>query len=194
MKKVVLLIAMLSGSAAGAESRAYCDTIDRIYSRPFLNSSQFANFVADGSKIDRIVINKQRRWMYILKEDVVIKAYRIALGKNPIGAKQFAGDYKTPEGTYTIDGKNLQSEFYKSLHVSYPNAKDVAYARLHGRSPGGLIMIHGFPVSPSAHRSVQQTHPTLDWTAGCIAVTDREIDEIFSLTKTGTTVEICKTK
>lgn len=184
----ILFLFCVSGFAA---SRSYCDGIRRIDYLPRLSVGQFQEFLRSGENVDRIVVSKERRWLYLLQNDVVIKAYRIALGASPMGPKRFAGDHKTPEGVYVIDGKNASSGYHKALHVSYPNADDVAYARARGRSPGGSIMIHGFPNDPRAARSVRETHPTFNWTAGCVAVTNAEIDEIFELVERGTTIEIC---
>ncbi|MDG0816561.1 L,D-transpeptidase family protein [Bdellovibrio svalbardensis] len=197
MKKLISLLIpfVLSGLASSvsfaAETR-YCDDMARVNNFPHLSSDQFARHLEAKGSVDRILVSKARRELYLLKDDVVLKTYHVAFGMDPLGGhKQFEGDSKTPEGIYTIDGKNPNSAYYLSLHVSYPNAADVAFAKSRGRSPGGNIMIHGFPVIPAKHIQVQQIHP-LDWTAGCIAVTDKEINEIYSLVKEKTTIEICK--
>ncbi len=110
-----------------------------------------------------------------------------ASSTNPLGRKERRGDRKTPEGTYRIDARNSSSGFHKALHVSYPNASDSARAKQQGVDPGGNIMIHGLQ---NGLGWVGRLHRLVDWTDGCIAVTDREIEEIWSLVPTGTEVEI----
>lgn len=137
----------------------------------------------NGPKVQEIQVHKADRKMYLIGESRVLKSYDIALGFQPIGHKQFEGDGKTPEGTYFINYKNPRSEYHLSLMVSYPNAQDRAFAQAQGRSPGGDIFIHGEPNRPGAPR---------DWTAGCIAVTDKEVEEIFSMITVGTPIHIFK--
>ena len=136
---------------------------------------------------DRVVVLKSRRRMVLMRGDRVIKVYRIALGRYPKGAKREQGDAKTPEGVYTIDFQVSRSGFYKALHVSYPNRQDIAQARARGVDAGGRIMIHGIANSWTA---AELNHPALDWTQGCIAVTNREMDEILSLVRVPTLIEI----
>jgi murein L,D-transpeptidase YafK len=125
--------------------------------------------------------------MTLMDHDKVLKTYRVALGGVPVGAKQKQGDHKTPEGEYIIDAKNSRSQFHLSLHISYPNASDRERARRLGVNPGGDIMIHGLP---PAYASLGPLHRQWDWTEGCIAVTDSEIEEIWDLVPVGTRVEI----
>lgn len=128
--------------------------------------------------ITKLVVIKHRREMFAYGANgELLKTYRIALGKNPVGHKRFEGDRKTPEGTYRIDTRSKQSQFHKNLNISYPNASDRAYARKYGRSSGGQIKIHGLPngISPSYAKYLMQK----DWTYGCIAVNNQEIDELF---------------
>jgi murein L,D-transpeptidase YafK len=136
---------------------------------------------------DRIVIVKSERTMTLLRHGKVLKAYRVALGREPRGPKTRHGDNRTPEGLYTIDSRNAHSQFHLALHISYPNATDRAHARKSGVDPGGDIMIHGLP---PAYAFLGARHSQTDWTFGCIAVTDAEIEEIWSLVPVGTTVEI----
>jgi len=117
----------------------------------------------------------------------VIKSYRIALGGTPVGRKEQQGDHKTPEGLYTIVGRNPSSQYHRALRVSYPNAEDRARAAKRGVPPGGDIMIHGLP---NGYGWVGRGHLAKDWTDGCIAVTDQEIEEIWTLVADGTPVEI----
>ncbi len=136
---------------------------------------------------DKILIEKNRRRLTLISKGEVLKTYKIALGGNPIGAKERQGDNKTPEGTYIIDSRNKDSLYHLSLHISYPNEKDKQRAKELGVSPGGDIMIHGIKNSFS---SVGNLHTEVDWTKGCIAVSDEEIVEIEKLVPNGTIVEI----
>jgi len=125
--------------------------------------------------------------MTLFHGDRVLRTYKVALGTVPVGPKRIEGDHKTPEGIYTIDSKNAQSQFHLSLHISYPAALDRDRARrLHAR-PGGAIMIHG--LAPS-FAYLGALHRQTDWTDGCVAVTNAEIEEIWNLVPVGTRVEI----
>jgi tetratricopeptide (TPR) repeat protein len=136
---------------------------------------------------DRIVIEKEARRLTLFTNGEVLKTYRIALGGNPVGPKERQGDHKTPEGTYVIDARNRNSQYHLSLHISYPNERDRKRARELGVSPGGNIMIHGLK---NGYSWVGEYHAGEDWTKGCIAVTDEEIEEIDKLAPIGTPVEI----
>jgi murein L,D-transpeptidase YafK len=136
---------------------------------------------------DRIVIVKSDRTLTLFREGKVLKTYKVALGTTPVGPKTRQGDGKTPEGLYTVDSRNAHSQFHLSLHVSYPNAADRARAARLKVNPGGDIMIHGLP---PAYAYLGPLHRKYDWTLGCIAVTDSEIEEIWNLVPIGTTVEI----
>jgi len=136
---------------------------------------------------DKVLIEKKERRLTLLSKGEVIKTYKIALGGDPIGPKVRQGDNKTPEGTYFIDGRNNNSEYHLSLRISYPNEKDILRARELGVSPGGDIMIHGIKNGLSW---VGASHAAVDWTKGCIAVTDQEMEEIYKLVPNGTIVEI----
>jgi len=138
-------------------------------------------------KVDRIVIEKSKRTMSLLDDTKVIKSYKVALGGNPKGAKDRQGDHKTPEGLYFVDAKKPSSQFHKARHVSYPNESDRARAKKLGVSPGGDIEIHGLGAKWGW---VGAGHRASDWTDGCVAVTNEEIDEIYPLIKVGTPIEI----
>lgn len=125
--------------------------------------------------------------MTLMANGHVLKVYRVALGRGPAGPKERQGDHKTPEGQYLIDRKNAHSRFHLALHVSYPNPADLDRARKAGVDPGGLIEIHGLPPQFAWLGSLQHK---VDWTDGCIAVTDAEIDEVWRLVPIGTPVEI----
>jgi murein L,D-transpeptidase YafK len=117
----------------------------------------------------------------------VLKAYKVALSREPVGAKEREGDHKVPEGKYVVDLKNAHSRFHLALHISYPNADDRVKARKLGVRPGGNIEIHGLDGKYAWVGSLQRQ---IDWTDGCIAVTNPEIDEIWPMVPVGTPVEI----
>ena len=138
-------------------------------------------------KADRIVVYKALRQMQLLHGNEVLRTYHVALGRKPYGQKTEAGDGRTPEGRYFIDRRNMFSDYHLALHISYPDTNDIRRAAALGVEPGGSIMIHGLP---NGMGSIGSAHRLRDWTAGCIAVTDSEIDEIWKLVPTGTPVEI----
>jgi murein L,D-transpeptidase YafK len=150
-----------------------------------------ASVVSATSKVplraERIVIVKAKRELTLYFADAPVKTYKIALGRSPVGAKQCEGDKRTPEGTYRIDSRNPNSHYHRALHVSYPNATDIARAKKIGCNPGGDIMIHGIT---NGFGWLGAAHRRLDWTIGCIAVTDEEIEEIWAAVPNGTAVEI----
>lgn len=135
----------------------------------------------NGPEVTSVQVHKGERKMYLLHNDKVLKTYKVALGFTPIGHKNFEGDGRTPEGTYRINRRNPNSEFHLSLGISYPNADDRAFAAANGKPPGGDIFIHGW-----SRRPIKQW----DWTAGCIAVKDREIETIYAMVKDGTVVNV----
>jgi murein L,D-transpeptidase YafK len=136
---------------------------------------------------DRVVVLKQARTLELFSHGKVIKTYKVALGGDPIGPKTRQGDHKTPEGVYMLDFRNAHSQFYKSIHISYPSARDRAQARKNGVSPGGDVFVHGLP---NGYGAVGAAHRLKDWTDGCVAVTDEEIDEIWRAVTDGTPIEI----
>ena len=141
--------------------------------------------------VTTIEVFKQQRQLKLKHHDQIIRSYPIRLGFNPIGHKQFEGDGKTPEGTYTIDWRNPQSAYYKSLHISYPNPNDLTYAKQRQKSAGGDVMIHGTVPTPATALPASSTYmPRKDWTLGCIAVTNADMDEIWQLVKNGTQIII----
>ena len=136
---------------------------------------------------DSILILKRDHIMQLLADGKVIRTYKVALGSGGLAPKQREGDARTPEGHYIIDARNAASAYHKALHISYPSADDRKRAVRLGVSPGGAVMIHGLP---NGKGWVGASHRLYDWTLGCIAVTDQEIDEIWNLVPTGTPVEI----
>ncbi len=138
-----------------------------------------------GIAADSLVVEKSLRRLTLWSGGLPMRTYDVALGGNPTGHKQAAGDRRTPEGLYHIDARNPNSRFHLGLHVSYPNAKDVARARAHGVAPGGDIMLHGLP---NGQGQVGPLHRAYDWTNGCVAVTDQEIEELFAAVPVGTPI------
>ncbi len=144
-------------------------------------SSKFKTY--NGPEVTHVVVNKGDRRMFLLHHKKVLKAYDIDLGFAPRGHKRFEGDGKTPEGTYLIDRRNPNSDFHLSIGISYPNQRDVVLARAAGKSPGGDIFIHGQP-----NKKKSGNGP--DWTAGCISVKNREIEDIYAMVRNGTPITI----
>ena len=134
-----------------------------------------------GPEVTQVQVHKTDRKMYLIHNDRVLESYDVALGFAPAGHKQFEGDGKTPEGSYFITHKNPDSNFHLSLGISYPNEADIAFAEAEGKEAGGEIFIHGGPKKPISQR---------DWTWGCVAVSDREMEVIYSMIKPGTPIYI----
>lgn len=139
------------------------------------------------ASVDRILVVKSAHTLTLLAHGTVVKTYHVWIGRGPANAKQQRGDNKTPEGSYTIVGRNAHSSAYKSLRISYPNAADRERARKLHVDPGGDIMIHGLP---PGNDWIKPGQSLADWTFGCIAVTDAEMDEIWKLVPDGTPIEI----
>ena len=136
---------------------------------------------------DRVLVLKKERTLQLLSGGTVIKSYKVALGGEPVGQKTRQGDHKTPEGVYVLDFRNSHSQFYKAIHISYPNARDRSLARQKGVSAGGDVFVHGLP---NGYGYVGAAHRLKDWTDGCIAVTNEEMDEIWAAVADGTPIEI----
>jgi len=136
----------------------------------------------NGPEVTRIFVYKEQRKMLLMHNSKILKTYKFDLGFAPVGDKEIEGDGKTPEGNYFINRRNPNSSYHLSLGISYPNASDRAHARSLGKSPGGDIFIHG--------RGPRIKNPENDWTWGCIAVKDREIETIYAMVKNGTPITI----
>jgi len=136
---------------------------------------------------DRVLVLKKERTLQLLSQGKVIKTYKVALGGDPAGPKERQGDHRTPEVVYVLDSRNVHSQFHKSIHISYPSGRDRAAARRRGVSPGGDVFVHGLP---NGYGWIGASHRAKDWTDGCIAVTNEEIEEIWSAVADGTTIEI----
>ena len=143
--------------------------------------------LADGVTASRVEVLKSRRLLRLYDGDTLVKEYDVALGGAPVGHKQSEGDERTPEGRYSLDDRNPQSAFYRSLHVSYPRDEDVERAAAAGVDPGGMIMIQGLP---NGLGWVGRLHRLFDWTDGCVAVTNPEMDEIWRAVPDGTPIEL----
>ena len=139
--------------------------------------------------INKMVIEKSKRQMHVYSNGELTKTYKIALGFNPLGDKVYEGDGKTPEGSYVINDKDPNSTFNLNLGISYPDAEDIAKAKKLGKSPGGNIKIHGLR---NGFGFIGKLHRFSDWTLGCIAVTNKEIKELYDHVAVGTKVEIRK--
>src|SRR6266576_805209 len=133
-------------------------------------------------RADKVLVIKKDRTLQLLSNGKTIKSYKIALGGDPIGAKAKQGDHKTPEGLYVLDSRNSHSQFYKSIHISYPSAQDRAAAHEKRVSPGGDVFVHGLP---NGYGWVGPSHRLKDWTDGCIAATNEEMDEIWKAVSDG---------
>ncbi len=153
-----------------------------------LVASCLAAFASDREVVvDSVVVYKQQRKLVLLSKGKEVKTYRVALGGEPVGPKRQKGDHRTPEGSYVLDSRNANSHFYKAFHISYPNQQDIAAAKKLRVSPGGDIMLHGLP---KEYAWVGKAHALHDWTDGCIAVTNEEMDEIWKLVRVRTPIEI----
>jgi len=136
---------------------------------------------------DRVVVDKSDRKIYLMQDGEAFRTFTIALGIRPNGDKEYEGDFRTPEGTYLLDVRNPNSEYFLSIHVSYPNGQDIRQARAKGLDPGGAIMIHGQPNEPTRSEAYYQTQ---DWTNGCIAVSNSDMIDIWLMTANNTPIEI----
>ncbi|MCC5970182.1 MAG: L,D-transpeptidase family protein [Pararhodobacter sp.] len=136
----------------------------------------------DGPQVTQIRVHKSARVMELMHYDTLLRSFDVQLGRNPIGHKERQGDSRTPEGEYIIDRRNPRSAFHLSLGISYPNEDDVARAEENGWLPGGDIFIHG--------RGPNVRRPRGDWTEGCIAVRDREMEVIYAMIQDGTPISI----
>jgi murein L,D-transpeptidase YafK len=139
------------------------------------------------AKADLLVVEKGHRRLLAYTHGGLLRAYPVSLGRDPVGPKDRQGDRRTPEGRYVIDGHNPASSFHRALHVSYPSTADVLRARSGGYDPGGEIMVHGI------HNGlgwIGRAHRFVNWTTGCVAVTDPEIEELYRIVPDGTPIEI----
>jgi murein L,D-transpeptidase YafK len=136
---------------------------------------------------DQVIVRKGDRQLLLLRQGEVLRTFRVALGLNPEGHKQAEGDFRTPEGKYRLTRRNPNSEYFLSIQIDYPNEQDMKRARRHGQRPGGAIMIHGQPNLP---RKSREYYTNVDWTEGCIAVSNSDMVEIWLMTPPDTPIEI----
>ena len=136
---------------------------------------------------DKVLIEKEARKLHLIKDGEPFRTFDIALGIRPIGDKEYEGDFKTPEGRYLLDTRNPNSDFFLSIHISYPDHDDMQVARSNGVAPGGAIMIHGQPNTPTRSEAYYRTQ---DWTNGCIAVSNSDMIDIWLMTGSNTLIEI----
>ena len=176
----MIIAAMLSMLSAHAAAMSYLPLAD-----PSAPRNRNPSHPTHSGKADRLVVKKAERRLYLMRGDQALRSYEIALGFQPIGHKTREGDGRTPEGRYLLDRRNDRSRFHKALHISYPSPGDRWRAERRGEPPGGMILIHG---QPNGKNRLMRTDD--DWTLGCIAVSNQEIDEIWSLTVDGTPIEI----
>lgn len=168
---------LLPGSVAAVDLLARADTQMSVRQQTSVSNPS----------ITEVVVRKEQRRLDLMEGDTVFRSYRVSLGDNPTGHKLFEGDERTPEGRYTLDWRNPESDFYKSIHISYPNEQDLEEAGAWGLNPGGSIMIHGLPNNAG---DLAFAFAGLDWTDGCIAVSNEEMDEIWSFVENGTPIHI----
>ena len=175
IRSVLVCVALLSGFVAHADGQ--------------LSSSAIASSTVEAGLpvADSVVVRKAARKLELLRNGQILRSYKVALGLRPEGHKQFEGDFRTPEGKYLLTRRNPNSDYFLSIQVSYPNDQDVARARKQGQRPGGAIMIHGQPNTP---RKPRDYYSNVDWTEGCIAVSNSDMVEIWLMTRADTPIEI----
>ena len=139
------------------------------------------------AKADLVVVHKATRSLELYQHGALLKSYSVSLGRHPEGPKRHQGDGRTPEGEYVLDYRKPNSSFYRALHISYPSPADLAAARTQGVDPGGLVMVHGMK---NGWGWLGRLHLAFDWTDGCVAVTDREMDEIWRAVPDGTKITL----
>jgi len=145
------------------------------------------NYAFSEQPVDYILVKKSERMMYLLSDKKIVKKYKVSFGANPEGHKLREGDEHTPEGRYTLDYKKKDSSFYKAIHISYPNKEDIENAKRNKVNPGGQIMIHA---QKNGFGWLAWIIQAFNWTDGCIAVTNAEMEEIWNIVKVGTPIEI----
>jgi len=151
----------------------------------------FSALLAESTYLaDKIIVKKSARMLYLSSGGAIFKKYHVSLGRVPVGDKEVEGDMKTPEGAYALDYRQFSNKYYKSLHISYPNTEDKAHAKTLGQSAGGMIMIHGTPPSWSLSPYGDWMNVLIDWTDGCIAMSNDDMDEVWEQTTNGTSVVI----
>nr|WP_275665971.1 MULTISPECIES: L,D-transpeptidase family protein [unclassified Vibrio] len=173
--------------AQGSSQRLPKASVQTSLLEPYMAPDSFSEIGPQLQVVTLVKVDKSKRRMYLLKGDEVIQEFRIALGKQPKGHKRFEGDNRTPEGKYQLDYVMEQSDFHRSVHISYPQLSDMQWAEENGVDPGGNIKIHGIKNGERRSPSFIQS---FDWTDGCIALTNQDMDEFIQLVKMGTPIHI----
>jgi murein L,D-transpeptidase YafK len=181
LRPLVALVSLLAVSGFALSQRASAD------SATASTTSVVQGPTTSMPTADRVVVHKGDRKMLLMHGDSILRTYKISLGLNPLGHKERAGDFRTPEGTYRLTRRNPRSDFFLSIQVSYPNDSDVKHARRNGWDTGGSIMIHGLP---NQLKHTPGYYEKSDWTDGCIAVTNSDMLEIWLLTLDNALIEI----
>lgn len=159
-------------------------TVVLLCALPFLT---YANTINSGTpQVDKVLVVKSERTLHLMRRGEVIKSYRVSLGKKS-GTKEYEGDQRTPEGLYWINWRKPSNNYNLSMHISYPNANDLKRSEELGLPPGGMIMLHG---TPTDEEYPEWFFNTLDWTEGCIALTNNDMQEVWTTVKDGTLIEI----
>jgi murein L,D-transpeptidase YafK len=184
----IVVLALVAGAAAAAGPPSLAAERASVHAGATLHPSPT---LSDSSELlpqaDHIVVHKAERRLYLMQGGSVLRTYRVALGLNPVGQKERAGDSRTPEGRYYLTRRNPRSDYFLSIQVSYPNDRDVRRAHRNRWDPGGLIMIHGLPNQP--HR-LPDYYESQDWTDGCIGVSNSDMLEIWLMTPDNAPIEI----
>ena len=185
---LVLLIGLFASSAYSARASSY-DAIDRCLGAAgqAWNYRTMSCEAAPAGPVDRIFVDKSDHWMAVYRGGQIIREFRVALGRGGLKPKAREGDGRVPEGLYRIAAHNPASDYYLSLRIGYPTPGQAAAAAERGIDPGGDIMIHGLP---NGRRAVGRRHPKVDWTDGCIALTDPEMLWLYKAVPDGTSIEI----
>jgi murein L,D-transpeptidase YafK len=183
----LLLVFIGSGSAYSAESSAADLSANLVGSIANNTAAGSSEGRGDLPMADRLLVRKSERKLYLLRRGQVLRSYVVRLGLRPEGKKEFEGDFRTPEGRYSLGKRNSHSDYFLSIQVSYPNPDDIVRAHRQGVEPGGAIMIHGLPNSP---RKPLDYYNRMDWTDGCIAVNNSDMVEIWLMTTPGTPIDI----
>jgi murein L,D-transpeptidase YafK len=180
MSPLRLLVTLVAAGFLASSASAYADSL----SQPQRATSALEQPLP---MADRIVVHKAERRLDLMRGYSVLRSYKVALGLNPVGQKERAGDFRTPEGTYYLSRRNSRSDFFLSIQVSYPNDADLRRAHHKHWDTGGSIMIHGLP---NSLKHPPQYYENNDWTDGCIAVTNADMVEIWLLTPDNTPIDI----
>jgi murein L,D-transpeptidase YafK len=187
--RVILAAALLGCGVGVAGANTPAGPATTIQTAPAAQRSARVALLAspDLPQVDRIVVHKSRRRLYLMDGGRIVRSYKIALGLEPVGPKQRDGDFRTPEGWYRLARRNPRSDYFLSIQISYPNAGDMERAHTHHWQTGGAIMIHGLP---NRLKNSPWYYQHNDWTDGCIAVSDADMVEIWLLTRDGTPIDI----